>query len=175
MQRMTKRRLGEVLLQERLVTKEQIEEALADQSVTGELLGEILVRKGYVAERNIAETIATQYSFPYLEPDQYYISGDIIHLLPMEIIEKHTVVPLDRFGDILTVVVAGPLDEEVVKEIEQKTGAGGIWGQIAGDYLSQTAFPCGKNWEPSPHAISLIGSWWTTSMPLGDAKKAGKA
>ena len=123
MQRMTKRRLGEVLLQERLVTKEQIEEALADQSVTGELLGEILVRKGYVAERNIAETIATQYSFPYLEPDQYYISGDIIHLLPMEIIEKHTVVPLDRFGDILTVVVAGPLDEEVVKEIEQKTGA----------------------------------------------------
>ena len=122
MQRMTKRKLGEVLLQERLVSKEQIEEALADQSVTGELLGEILVRKGYVAERNIAETVATQYSFPYLEPDQYYISGDIIHLLPMEIIEKHSVVPLDRFGDILTVVVAGPLDEDVIKEIEQTTG-----------------------------------------------------
>lgn len=75
-----------------------------------------------MAERNIAETVATQYSFPYLEPDQYYISGDIIHLLPMEIIEKHAVVPLDRFGDILTVVVAGPLDEEVIKEIEQTTG-----------------------------------------------------
>jgi len=122
MQRMTKRRLGEVLLQERLVTKEQIEEALADQAVTGELLGEILVRKGYVAEGNVAETIATQYSFPYLEPDQYYISGDVSLLLPMDIIEKYTVVPLDRLGDILTVVVAGPLDEEVIKEIEQSTG-----------------------------------------------------
>jgi type IV pilus assembly protein PilB len=122
MQRMTKRKLGEVLLQERLVSKEQIEEALADQSVTGELLGEILVRKGYVAERNIAETVATQYSLPYLEPDQYYISGDIIHLLPMELIEKHSVVPLDRFGDILTLVVAGPLDEDVIREIEQRTG-----------------------------------------------------
>lgn len=121
-QRMTRRKLGEVLLHERLVTKEQIEEALAEQASTGELLGEILVRKGYVSEKDIAETIATQYSLPYLEPAQYYIAGDVLHLLPMEFIEKHFIIPLDRFGKLLTVVVAGPPDEQAIREIEEMTG-----------------------------------------------------
>lgn len=121
-QRMTKRKLGEVLLHENLVTKEQIEEALGEQAQTGELLGEILVRKGYVSEKNIAETIATQYSFPYLEPDQYYISSEVVQLLPVEVVDKHSVLPLDRFGDLLTIVVAGPLHEDVLQEIEEITG-----------------------------------------------------
>lgn len=120
--RMTKRKLGEILLHEQLVTKEQVEECLAEQSAGGELLGEILVRKGYCSEKDIAETIATQFSFPYLEPDQYYISSDVFRLLPMEFIEKHSVIPLDRFGETLVIVVAGPLDDEVLGEIEQMTG-----------------------------------------------------
>ena len=121
-QRMTKRKLGEVLLHEQLVTKEQIEEALAEQAETGELLGEVLVRKGYVSEKNIAETIATQYSFPYLEPNQYYISSDAARLIPLDLVDKHSVIPLDRFGNLLTVVVSGPLQEDVLQEIEKVTG-----------------------------------------------------
>jgi len=120
--RMTKRKLGEVLLREQMVTREQIEDALNEQAETGEFLGEILVRKGYVSERDIAETIATQYSFPYLEPDQYYVSTEVLQLLPVEFMAKHLVIPLDRFGQILTVVTSGPLDSDVLAEVEQLTG-----------------------------------------------------
>ncbi len=120
--RMTKRKLGEILLHDQLVTKEQVEECLADQAAEGELLGEILVRKGYVSEKDIAETIATQFSFPYLEPDQYYIASDVLSLLPLDFIEQHSVVPIDRFGDTLVIVVAGPLDDNVLREMEQLTG-----------------------------------------------------
>ena len=121
--RMTKRKLGEILLHDQLVTKEQVEECLADQAAEGELLGEILVRKGYVSEKDIAETTnVAQYSFPYLEPDQYYIAGDVLSLLPLEFIEQHSVVPIDCFGQTLVIVVAGPLEDNVLREIEQVTG-----------------------------------------------------
>jgi len=69
-----------------------------------------------------AETIASQFSFAYIEPDQYYIASDVLHLLPMEFVDKHSVIPLDRFDDTLVIVVAGPLEDEVLQEIEQLTG-----------------------------------------------------
>jgi len=120
--RMTKRKLGEILIHERLVTQEQVQECLLEQAQSGELLGQVLVRKGYCSEKDIAETIATQFSFPYIEPDQYYIASDVLHLLPMEFVDKHSVIPLDRFDDTLVIVVAGPLEDEVLQEIGQLTG-----------------------------------------------------
>ena len=119
--RMTKKRLGELLLQEDVVSEEQLKHALEEQENTGELIGEILVRKGFVTEGDIARTISTQFSFPYLSVMHYYISPDMTQIFPLEMLEKYLFVPIDRFGEVLTVVVAGLLDQKVVDEIEAKT------------------------------------------------------
>jgi hypothetical protein len=120
--RMTRKRLGELLLQEGLVSEEQLETALEEQKQTGELIGEILVRKGYVNEAVIAKTISVQFSFPYLAVNNYYITPDMRGVFSLETLEKHCFVPIDKFGDVLGVVIAGLLDQDVVDEIEKHSG-----------------------------------------------------
>jgi len=119
--RMTRKRLGELLLQEGLVNEERLEQALEEQQQTGELVGEILVRKGFVTESDVARTISTQFSFPYLSVSHYYIAPEMVKLFTLEEIEKNCFVPIDRFGDVLSIVVAGLLDQDVMDEIEKKT------------------------------------------------------
>ncbi len=119
--RMTKKRLGELLLQEDVINEEQLSEGLEEQQQTGELIGDILVRKGFCTESDVARTISTQFSFPYISVMHYYIAPEMVGLFPLEELEKNLFVPIDRFGDVLNVVVAGLLDQDVVDEIERTT------------------------------------------------------
>jgi type IV pilus assembly protein PilB len=118
---MTKKRLGELLLQEGVISDEQLKQGLDEQQQTGELVGDILVRKGFCTESDVARTISTQFSFPYISVQNYYVSPEMAALFPLATLERNLFVPIDRFGDVLSVVVAGLLDQDVVDEIEQKT------------------------------------------------------
>jgi len=120
-QRMTPKRLGEIFTHSGLISSEQLEETLADQEKTGKHLGELLVDRGYVTERDVAEAIATQFSLPYLSPTQYFVSGEMASIIPLERMTKHHLVPIDRLGKILMVVIAGPVDNEVLEQIETET------------------------------------------------------
>jgi len=120
--RITKKRLGEILLAEGIITSQQLEEALAEQRNSGRLLGEILVKKGLVSEKDIAETLCTQFSFPYISTNQYFVSQEVAGAVPIELMKKHIFVPLDKFNNLLTIAVAGSLTEEILDEIEKASG-----------------------------------------------------
>ena len=121
LQRMTAKRLGEIFTHSGLVSTEQLEETLADQEKTGKHLGELLVERGYVTERDVAEAIASQFSLPYLSPAQYFVSSEMASVLPLEVMTKHHLVPIDKLGKILMVVIAGPVDNDVLEKIEKET------------------------------------------------------
>jgi hypothetical protein len=120
--RMTKKRLGELLVDEGLITDDQVQEALADQKKTGELLGEVLVRKSYVTERDIARTLATQFSLPYISARRYNVSKEIAELIPDDMLGRYQFVPIDQFSNVLTIVVSGVVDNKALDEIEKMTG-----------------------------------------------------
>ena len=120
--RMTKKRLGELLLQEGVITQEQLDESIEEQQKTGELIGDILVRRGFATESDVARTISTQFSFPYISVMHYYISPEMVGIFPLESLEKNLFVPIDQFGDVLNIVVAGLLDQDVVEDIEKTSG-----------------------------------------------------
>lgn len=122
-QRMTPKRLGEIFTHSGLITNEQLEEALADQVKSGKHLGELLVERGFVTERDVAEAIATQFSLPYLSPTQYFAPSEMSGVIPAETMVKHNLVPIDKLGKILMVVVAGPVENEVLDQIEKDTGS----------------------------------------------------
>jgi len=121
MQRMTPKRLGEIFTHSGLVTAEQLEETLEAQEKTGKHLGELLVDRGYVTERDVAEAIATQFSLPYLSPSQYFIPSDMIKSIPVAMMREHQFVPIDKLGKILMVVIAGPVPNEVLEQVELLT------------------------------------------------------
>jgi len=122
-QRMTPKRLGEIFTHSGLISSEQLEEALEAQEKTGKHLGEILVDRGYVTERDVAEAIATQFSLPYLSPTQYYIPSDMLKAIPIAMMREHQMVPIDKLGKILMLVIAGPVENVVLEGIEQMTGS----------------------------------------------------
>ena len=119
--RMTKKKLGEILLKEGIITAEHLKRALAEQKTSDKLLGEILLALDACSEKDISETISVQFSIPYISTSQYHISLDIAKLIPVDMMKKYLFVPLDRFNDLLTVAIAGFLNEEVFAEIEKKT------------------------------------------------------
>ncbi len=121
-QRMTAKRLGEILTHSGLITSEQLEETLKDQKGSDSRLGELLVDRGFVTERDVAEALTTQFGLPYLSPKQYYTSSAVTKLVPLDIMRKHNLVPLDRMGDVLTVCVSGPVENKVLEDIEKSTG-----------------------------------------------------
>lgn len=120
--RMTKKRLGELLVDEGLIAEQQVQEVLAEQKKTGGLFGEILVSKSYVTESDIARTIARQFSIPFISARGYNIPHEVAALFPFDMLEKYQFVPIDRFGDVLTVVIAGVVDRRVLEEMEKVSG-----------------------------------------------------
>lgn len=120
--RMTKKRLGELLVDEDLITEQQVQEVLAEQKKKGELFGEILVSKSYVTESDIVRTIARQFSIPFISARGYDIPQEVVDLFSFDMLEKYQFVPIDRFGDVLIVVIAGVMDSRVLVEIEKVSG-----------------------------------------------------
>jgi len=125
--RMTRKMLGELLVQEGLVTEEQIQIAIDEQEKTNGLLGDILVDMGIVTERDITRAVVSQYSSPYLSVFDHYISKEMLDLFPAQYLTKHLFLPLDQFDNLLTVVTAIPPSDEVITEIEKRSGCKAVF------------------------------------------------
>lgn len=120
--KITRKRLGEILVSEGLITNEQVQEALQEQQKTGMLLGEVLIKLDYVTELDIAGALSAEFGLPYIDASNYTISQEVFNLLPLDFINKNQLVPLDKIGNIITIAVAGPLSAKVFEELEKITG-----------------------------------------------------
>ena len=113
--------LGEILVQRKLITREQLEGALGVQKEKGGIIGEILVQSGYLDERDIVVALVIQCGLPYIAVNKYAIDPAIVRLIPKEVAQKEKVIALDRIGEILSVVMVNPLTEEKKNYLESLT------------------------------------------------------
>jgi len=121
--RMTKRRLGELLRGEGLVTDEQVKLAMTEQRKQNCFLGEALVKLGFVTEESIAVTVSQQFNLPFLSAEQYDIAKDMLDIFPLQIMQEYQFLPLERIGDMLIIVGAGLMNHDVLDELENICGA----------------------------------------------------
>lgn len=120
--KMLKKRLGELLIDEGLVTSDQVVDALKEQKKTGRPIGEILVSYGVVSEWDIAWTLSNQFQLPFLNASKYFISPDVRELFTPETLHRLQCIPLDRFENILILAVADILNHKKFEELEAATG-----------------------------------------------------
>ena len=113
--------LGEILIQRKRITRQQLEDALGTQKVKGGFIGEVLVNMGIIDERDIVVALVIQCGLPYIAVNKYTIDPDIVHLIPKEVAQKEKVIALDRIGEILSVVMVNPLSEEKKSYLEMLT------------------------------------------------------
>ncbi|HOW35906.1 MAG TPA: hypothetical protein PL155_05790 [Candidatus Omnitrophota bacterium] len=116
-----KQLMGQILIKRNLITADQLKEALEIQKKENGFVGEILTRLGYVTERDIVVALIVQCGFPYIAVNKYEIDAKVIQLIDEETARKYHVIPLDRVGDVLSVVMANPLDLAMIEELEQLT------------------------------------------------------
>ena len=115
------KKLGELLVERKVIGADQLEHGLRVQQEKGGLLGQILVSLGYASEESIAQALTAQYGFPYLPLKHYSIDGELLRMVPENVARQYCLVPVDRIGDTFTVAMADPLNGKAVEDIEMLT------------------------------------------------------
>jgi len=113
--------LGELLLENKLITKEQLEEGLRVQKEKGGLIGQILVGLKFTTEAAIAQALTAQYGFPYLPLTNYEVDPVVVKIIPEHVAKQYELIAVDRVGNILTLVMTNPLNVQAVEDVEMIT------------------------------------------------------
>jgi type IV pilus assembly protein PilB len=131
-------RLGDLLLREGLITKDQLDKALQEQRSNGQRLGYNLVKMGFIQETEITKMLARQYRMPAVDLARFEVDPKIAKLIPGDVALKHLVLPLKREGRTLTVAMADPTNLSVIDDLKFITRYD-IFPVIAGEYTLRTA------------------------------------
>ena len=120
--RIVAKRIGELLIERGVITPEQLQEALNNQQETKKLLGETLIDLGYATEEHIMISLTTQYGIPYLPIESYEIDAEVVNFVPKELRDKYDFLPVDKIGDLLTIVIADVPNLDTISQIEEVLG-----------------------------------------------------
>jgi type IV pilus assembly protein PilB len=115
-------RIGELLLKEKRISAEQLQEALNYQRTTGGKLGANLVKLGFVKDEEITALLSKQYGVPSIALNQFEIDPAVIKLVPGETARKYQIVPLSRAGATLTIAMTDPTNVFAMDDVKFMTG-----------------------------------------------------
>jgi twitching motility protein PilT len=115
-------RLGQMLIQESMISPQQLEEALKIQVQKGGKIGSILVELGYLLPGQLLEFLGKQFGVPSGDLFQLNISQNLSSLVPSRIRLKYRVLPLKAEGGSLSLAMEDPNDQAAIHEVEFLTG-----------------------------------------------------
>jgi type IV pilus assembly protein PilB len=115
-------RIGELLLKEKLITPDQLQQALGQQKSNGGKLGYNLVKMGFVKDEQITALLSKQYGVPAINLASFKIDLTIIKLVPTETARKYQIIPLSRSGSTLTIAMTDPTNVFAMDDIKFMTG-----------------------------------------------------
>ncbi|MDQ6888623.1 MAG: Flp pilus assembly complex ATPase component TadA [Gemmatimonadota bacterium] len=131
-------RIGELLVREGLITREQLDKALQEQRQSGTRIGYNLVKLGFIPEVELTRMLARKFRMPAVDLSNFEVDPRIAKLIPAELATRHLVLPLKREGRTLTVAMADPTDLGVVDDLKFITRYD-IFPVIAGEYTLRGA------------------------------------
>jgi MSHA biogenesis protein MshE len=105
-----KQRLGDVLVQQRLISQEQLQQTLAMQRQTGKKVGRLLIESGIITEELLANGLARQLRIPFVNLKTFPFRPDVVKLLPESAARRFRALVLEDKGDTLLVALGDPLD-----------------------------------------------------------------
>ncbi len=115
-------RIGELLLKEKKITPDQLQQALAAQKANGGKLGYNLVKMGFVKDEEITALLSKQYGVPSINLAQFQIDPAVVKLVPPETAQKYQIIPLSRSGASLTIAMTDPTNVFAMDDIKFMTG-----------------------------------------------------
>ncbi|BBP03995.1 MSHA biogenesis protein MshE [Sulfuriferula plumbiphila] len=123
MARPEKVRLGELLVQQKLLSEEQLQLALSEQKRSGRKLGRFFVENGFVTEEQISGALAKQLNIPYIDLKYYNFNPDTVRLLPETQARRFRAIALEDRGSALLLGLADPTDlfayDEIARSVKR--------------------------------------------------------
>jgi len=122
MKREARKRLGDLLVEVGLISREQLEEALNTQKMTGKRLGEVLISEGFVTQEDIIQVLEFQLGIPHVVLERYKINQAASLLIPENLARRYELIPISQQNDILTVAMSDPLNVFAIDDVSIYSG-----------------------------------------------------
>jgi hypothetical protein len=115
-------RLGDLLIKEKVITPEQLEQATKLQKDSHTRLESALVKMGFLSDEDVTNFLSRQYGVPAISLSHLEIDPAVVELIPYETAKRHQILPLSRVGPSLTIAMVNPTNVFTTDEIKFMTG-----------------------------------------------------
>jgi len=117
-------RLGELLVNNNLISNEQLKQALAEQKTAGAQLrlGSILIRDSLISEADLTSFLSKQYGVPTINLADYDVDASVVKIIPVDVAHKYQIVPVNRAGSTLIIAMSDPSNIFAIDDIKFMTG-----------------------------------------------------
>jgi type IV pilus assembly protein PilB len=119
--RTTRKRLGDVLIEQELLTEEQLRECLGIQRATGQSLASVLLDKSYLGEEDLVVTLSEQLGIPHIRVANYKVPPEVLGEVPESLARQYQMLPVSVTGDVLTLAMADPLNIMALDDLRMLT------------------------------------------------------
>lgn len=119
-QRLDYERLADSIRDRQLVESEALRHTLHQALSTGALFPELLVRGGLLSDWEMCCVASDVFNLAFVPVELYQPNEELIELFDSELLRQYFLVPLDRFGDLVTVAMPGMVPSEVLTDLEQQ-------------------------------------------------------
>ncbi len=116
------KKIGQILIEQGVITPQQLELALKEQKRTKEMLGEILVNLGFITRDALATALASQSEVEAVDVKNIKVREDVLKLIPEEVAKRLKVFPFDSDDNTIYVAMANVFDLRAISELEKLTG-----------------------------------------------------
>ncbi|MFH0762413.1 MAG: ATPase, T2SS/T4P/T4SS family [Candidatus Omnitrophota bacterium] len=117
-----KERLTQILIDNKLITKEQLGQALEVQKKKGGRLSDIIVDLKFIKEKESISSLSAELGFPLIDLKRFKIDYEITKLIPPEISRHYQIIPLSKIGETITLAMADPLNIFAIDHVKALTG-----------------------------------------------------
>ncbi|PYX47364.1 MAG: type IV-A pilus assembly ATPase PilB [Acidobacteria bacterium] len=115
-------RLGDLLVKEKIITPEQLEQATKTQKEQSCRLGSALVKLGFLTDEDVTNFLSRQYGVPAINLSYFEIDPAVVKLIPFETAKRYQILPLSRVGASLTIAMVDPTNVFAMDDIKFMTG-----------------------------------------------------
>jgi len=120
--RSIERQIGDILVEQGVLSPLQLDEALQRQRLTGDMLGRVLVSMGYCEEQHIIEALGVQSGMERVDLTKLKIAEDVIRKLPGDVAKFYNVIPIRATDHFVMVAMADPLNLQALDDLAQILG-----------------------------------------------------
>jgi type IV pilus assembly protein PilB len=117
----TRKRLGDLLLEAGVVTEQQLNFALENKS-RDEKLGDFLIKENIITEQQLIEVLEFQLGIPHISLSKYGIDQELLQLVPRELAKRVNIMPVRRDKNKLLIAMSDPMDYFAIEEVRMATG-----------------------------------------------------